>query len=105
MSYASSSDSYKLNKTVAASRARVKPNELVVCTRCPLGMWINNLKILGTPSNPKADDDTDYGVDHELRCKCAAWGTEMWPKYNVGDCSAGRDAIRAEREQGAGKAA
>jgi hypothetical protein len=66
--------------------AVVKPDERVVCRRCPNGDWVETFK------------DGSYGTDTELRCYCAGLGgTWSWPKYNIGACQVRIRAINAER--------
>ena len=83
---ASNDDDYPEDKIFKNTRAFIKPDERVVCRRCPNADWVEEFT------------DTEYGTDTALRAYCTGLGGQwIWPLRNVGGCSSRRRAIDAER--------
>lgn len=75
---------YPLDEVVQQTRAIIKPNNAVLCTRCPNVEWIEETT------------QGEYGGDNILRASCAVFGEWIWPTREVVKCSARTKAIKAE---------
>ncbi len=81
-------DDYPVSEALIGSAAQPKPDERIVCRRCPNADWLEEFK------------DVEYGEDISLRAYCSGLGGRwIWPDYAVSKCQARTRAIKAERDQ------